>query len=355
MAGVLKKYSFINAKLRARLSKILSPEFIGQMIRAASLPECIQLLAGTQYESVERIYNKTGDLKLAELELYKIEVALYTDVEKHVSGEVSQVVEALALQFETENLKNVLRLWFDRNVRGRDIDNTLGYLSREKVHHDLEIDSILGCKSLEEVQEVLRGTPYPQLLREASSQVMSEKNIFPIELAIDHYYYRQLLAAIGNLKSRDKAIAGRLIGVAIDMQNINWIVRFKMSYKLPLADALRYCIPSGYNLPKETIAQAYGAENVTDILSGLIKKRYPSFHTLLSKPTTDTYGRLLLVERILEEILNVEINRVLAGYPFTIGIILAYFIRKGNSIKKIMTILNAKYYGIGGDRIQSGL
>ena len=68
-----------------------------------------------------------------------------------------------------------------------------------------------------------------------------------------------------------------------------------------------------------------------------------------------TYSRLLLVERILGQILSLEINRVLMGYPFTIGIILAYFILKDNEIKKIMTILNAKYYGIGSDRILSGL
>ena len=56
---------------------------------------------------------------------------------------------------------------------------------------------------------------------------------------------------------------------------------------------------------------------------------------------------------ILEEIMKHEVHRILAGYPFTIGIILSYFILKRNELKKIRTILNAKHYGIEQERIES--
>ena len=48
MAGALRTYSLINAKLRARLSKILPDEVLRQMARAPSLPECVQILANTE-------------------------------------------------------------------------------------------------------------------------------------------------------------------------------------------------------------------------------------------------------------------------------------------------------------------
>ena len=48
-----------------------------------------------------------------------------------------------------------------------------------------------------------------------------------------------------------------------------------------------------------------------------------------------------------------EVEHILVGYPFTIGIILAYFILKRNELKKIRTILNAKYYRIEPERIES--
>ena len=65
----LKKYAFINAKLRARISNILSDEVVDQMIKAGSLPESIRVLHNTPFQIIEEVYIRTGDLKLAELEL----------------------------------------------------------------------------------------------------------------------------------------------------------------------------------------------------------------------------------------------------------------------------------------------
>ena len=355
MAFSLKKYSFINAKLRTRLSRIFSDDFINQIIRSPSLPETVQLFVDTDYANIESIYNRTGDIKLVELELFRHQANLYTEVERYVEKEVLDLVKALAAKFETENLKNVLRLWFDKNIRKRDISMALNYLYRDKIHYDLNIDRILNTDSLETVAEALQGTPYHQIIRENSLSVVKDKNLFKLEIAIDHYYYKQLLTEARKLSDRDCRIATRLIGVTIDRQNINWIVRFKMTYNLPLQEALKYCIPSGFSLNQDAIAQAYSSDSVTEILSGLVKRKYPGFQSLLAKQTQETNARLLLVERILSQILSREVSRILVGYPFTIGIILAYFILKENEIKKIMTILNAKYYGISEDRIMSDL
>ena len=65
-----------------------------------------------------------------------------------------------------------------------------------------------------------------------------------------------------------------------------------------------------------------------------------------------SHAGLSIISNILDLILTNEVHHVLAGYPFTIGIILAYFILKGNEVKKIMTILNAKYYNLDTDKIK---
>jgi V/A-type H+-transporting ATPase subunit C len=62
-------------------------------------------------------------------------------------------------------------------------------------------------------------------------------------------------------------------------------------------------------------------------------------------------ARLTMIERILEQVLALEVKKILTGYPFTIGIILAYFILKTNEIRKIMTVLNAKFYNWPEERI----
>ncbi|MCK5568555.1 MAG: V-type ATPase subunit, partial [Spirochaetes bacterium] len=132
----------------------------------------------------------------------------------------------------------------------------------------------------------------------------------------------------------------------------NWIVRFRGFYDLPLEKALNIIIPGGYNLSSSSFKETYASQNVTQILQGVVKARYPGLSTLLSSQTTDSSSRLLLIERILERIMLHEIRRIMTGYPFTIGIILSYFILKKNEIKKVQTILNAKQYNIPVDRIK---
>jgi len=174
-----------------------------------------------------------------------------------------------------------------------------------------------------------------------------------MEIAFDHFYYNNLLASINKLDRRDRTIALRLTGVEIDLQNINWIIRFKNFYDLPLDAVLATIVPGGFNLDKSIIDELYSAQNVTSVLQGFVKSKYPGLSALLSSQTTDSTSRLLLIRRILEEIMKHEVQRILAGYPFTIGIILSYFVLKRNELKKIRTILNAKYYRIEQERIES--
>ena len=77
MASPLSKYSFINAKLRARISKILPDETFSQLAKAPFLDEALALLRETPFAGLEEIYSATGDLKQAELELLKNEIELY--------------------------------------------------------------------------------------------------------------------------------------------------------------------------------------------------------------------------------------------------------------------------------------
>ena len=67
MASPLSKYSIINAKLRARISKILPDETFSQLAKAPFLEEALGLLRETPFASLEEIYSTTGDLKQADL------------------------------------------------------------------------------------------------------------------------------------------------------------------------------------------------------------------------------------------------------------------------------------------------
>jgi V/A-type H+-transporting ATPase subunit C len=353
MAGPLSKYSFLNAKLRARISKILSDRLFKQLAGAPSLEAALALLRETPFARLEEIYSATGDIRQAELELLKEEIELYRNIKQYLHGDSFALVDALLCQFEIGNLKNAIRIYFDRRVRRRPADASAHYILYDRIIHDLPIDIIVNAENFDEIAGVCEGTPYSQIIRKYSHTVESEGSLFRMEIALDHFYYSNLLSALEKLDRRDRAIARRLAGVEIDLQNIDWIIRFKKFYDLPLDAIMAVIVPGGFNLSGAVISELYGAQNITSTLQGFVKARYPGLSALLSSQVSDSTSRFLLIRRILEEIMRQEVRRILTGYPFTIGIILAYFMLKKDELGKMRIILNAKQYGLQSERIES--
>jgi len=353
MASPLSKYSFINAKLRARISKILSDQMFDQLAKAPSLDAALALLRETPFARLEEMYSATGDLKQAELQLLKDEIELYTNVKQYVHRDSLALVDALLSQFEIDNLKNAIRVFFDAKLRHRPADAGTHYILYDRIIHDLPIDIIVHAESFDEIAGVCEATPYGPVVRKYSLTVESEGSLFRMEIALDHLYYQNLLSAIAKLAPRDRGIALRFAGVEIDLQNINWIIRFKHFYDLPLEAVMAAIVPGGYNLNKAVIEELYRVQNVTSALQGFVKSKYPGLSPLIAAQTPDSTSRLLLIRRIMEEIMKHEVQRILTGYPFTIGILLAYFVLKRNELNKVRIILNAKQYGIKPERIES--
>ncbi len=351
MATALKRYAFINAKLRARISTLLPQDFIDQMIRAKSLTESIQLLKDTPYREAESVYGRTGDLKMAELELFKQELALFTEIGKYADREIQDFVAALLLRYEIENLKHTLRLWFDQRIRERNIAPLTGYLYRKRIIYPIKTDSLVNAESFEGLIEGLGGTPFAEVLRDCGVKLRETKSLFPCEMALDRYFYTTLLEAASSLPKRDREIALRMIGVEIDMQNINWVVRFLSFYNMPLKDALSYLIAGGYSFKPSDFTE--GVKSEGDIVSSLMGKKYPAWQAFSSQSGGGSHSRLVLVERLLHHMIDQEVSHSMSGYPFTIGIVLAYFILRQNEIRKLTTILNAKYYDLPEERIKS--
>lgn len=353
MVSPLSKYSFINAKLRARISKILPDEIFDRLVKASSLDAALVILQDTSFSGLQEIYSSTGDLKKAELELLKNEIELYTNIKQHVHQNSIELIDALLYQFEIENLKNAIRIYFDRKIRKLSIDSNIHYILYDPIIHQIPIDIIINAENFDEIAGVCEGTPYSQIIKKYSHTVESQGTLFRMEIALDHFYFDNLLSAIKKLNNRDRTIAFRLTGVEIDLQNINWIIRLKNFYDLPLEAVLATIVPGGFNLNKTIIAELYRAQNVTPVLQDFVKGKYPGLSALLSSQSSESTSRLLLIHRILEEIMKQEVQRILSGYPFTIGIILSYFILKRNELKKIRTILNAKEYDIQQKSIES--
>lgn len=354
MAGALASYGFLNAKLKTRISALLPPSAIEELLRAKSLPEAVVLLKGTAYEAVEAEYSRTGDLRSGEALLYSMEVEYHTGLLRYAKEPSASLLRNLACRFEVDTLKNAIRLWFNARIRGRTTDGASVYLYRGRILHDLNLDALLAAPNAAALADALSDTPYEPVVRREGPRLETDKTLFYLESALDRQYYAGLLASLSELSARDRSIARRVLGVEIDMHNIEWLARAQGFYRLDIEDALACLIPGGRPFEASKTAEAYGTGNVISLVSELLGAKYSRFAALLGG-ASEQGARLAFLEQALREILRGESVRLLGGYPFTIGIALAYFALKHEEIRTLLAILNAKFYSLPEERIRNSL
>ena len=355
MANRLRRYAFINAKLKTRLGMLLSDEFFNRLIHAPTLNEAVQLLHDTPFQPVETVYASTGDLKMGELELFAYEISLHRQLRKFLQDELLDFLDTLLLRFEIENLKETLRLWLDQAIRLRDISSASSYLYRGTILTPIDWDGLLNAPDTDALIRILDTSPYAALVSSNSSAIQSGASLFSLEMDLDLFFYRQIRTAAEQLDKDDLAIVMRILGVEIDLENLSRVFRFRNFYDLPVDQIISLIIPGGYQIGKETIRKSISSAKEGEFMPRLIGDAYPGYAGLMGKSEGDTSSRLMLIEELLLEILRQEVTRLLRGNPFTIGIMLSYFFLKHREVLRLSTILNAKYYGLDEDQIRRRL
>ena len=356
MPGIerLLKYSFINAKLRGKISNLLDEDFFLEMIKASTVSEAAGILNDTPYREAGGIYERTGDIKLAEADLYKKEILVFMELEKYLRDEVLDFVRALAARYEIENLKSYLRLWFDRVIKKRRIENSSSYIYRGVIRHNLYPDRIINAESAEEISVILSSSPYGRIISENSGDIETYKNIFKLETALDIYFYQKLYEKAGKLNKMDYKITLRMTGAEIDTENITRLARFRDFYKMPADKAFEWIIPFGSLIDRKILKEAYKSRDYFDVIKSRYRHLLPD---MMKKHEEHHEGvpEVIQLEKILDRIILKEVGKIMGGDPFSIGIILSYFVLKKNEMRKVMTVLNAKYYGIEESRIKSAV
>jgi ATP synthase A1 C subunit len=346
--GPIKKYSLVNAKVRARLGQLLSTERIERLARTRNPQEFYAALNGTVYEEVFSDPEINVDPRYAEKLLFRKEIIWHAELIQDLRGEIRDLVAQFVEKYEIENIKAALRA--RRSERGEEV---LRYIVKTALPNRIPYISIYEADTVEEALLLLSGTPYLQPAMSALDDYNEKKNLFPIETAMEIDYYRRLEKKVQKLSGRDRKIAAKLIGLEIDQKNIEWLVRLKFYYDIPVADLLDYNIPGGASLGRQQLMKIFQADSVEELLTAAFDHYLGQAAMLFSK--VPQAGKLYVMEIILWDYLVREARRTLGGFPFTIGTVLSYLILKRAEIRNLITILNGKVIGLDHDAIDNHL
>ena len=332
----LATYAYTNAKVRAMLSYLMDPQTFANLLDSQNIHELIDGLKKTRYQNLfTSISSDSLDLMKIERSLLLNDISIYRKVRDSLSGKrESEFVSILMQRYEIEDLKVALRLWHSKKpVRVED------YVLGQIIKFDIDYRKIVSAETIEEIIVMLDKTDYKEPLLTSRAKFKATKSLFYLEAPLDMDYYTRLTACIGRFSSTDKSVASRILGIEVDGENIQWLIKLRKYYGLGLGDMLEWFMPGGTVISKSALRNFYTSDGMAKVMESLSLGPYLPIKGLAEE-------NMHLIENLLYEILLKEVRKALAGNPFTIGTIFGYLILKRKETRNIISLLYAKACGM---------
>jgi vacuolar-type H+-ATPase subunit C/Vma6 len=127
------------------------------------------------------------------------------------------------------------------------------------------------------------------------------------------------------------------VGSILDVENLLWAIRYRVYHRLSEQEIINYTLPLGYQVRDEDIrALAAGAD-----IMRVVQRIYPNIEGL--KPISENTGEgLEALESALQRRIVTLCHNAFIGYPFHIGIPVAYLILNEYEIRDLTVLIEAK-------------
>ena len=332
-------YARVNALVRGMVSRLLGPAEWQRLLAANDVPEVLRLLADSPYgEGMQAAESR--DLLATGRALRQSLVDAYDRLIRSLGGPRRNLVVLALRVHELDNLKAILRAIAGRVPR-QEVLPLLFPLGR---HSRLPVDALLEVDELSQAVEVLAGFPYGRVLGFALERYAQERTLFPVEVALDLDYYRRLWAGVEALGDLDRAVAVRLVGTRYDVLNLDWLIRFRLLYRLSPQEIFNYTLPHGYRLTDTVIRRAGAADDLAGIVAELPQPYREILRAVGGGPTAVEEAELRLYRH-----LTAVARSALVGYPFQIGEVLAYLWLREAEVHDLEVVLEGTRTGRTAD------
>ncbi len=220
------------------------------------------LLADIDPDTVHR-----GDLNLS---LARKIIEVTEKVAYFTSHKYKEFIKALLIRYEVEDLKLILRA-ISRSENVRSLDPL--FIHSKKFSH-LDYEQLLSIQSIEDMVSLLRGTIYEEAFRSITQEDLEVRE-FHAEMNLDFVYFKNLLKRSDELSAEDRKILKELIGINIDLINIQWLYRAHKYYRLSPEEVLNYTLPGGVKYKFSQLKELAYDENPVEAVISSVKHNYP--------------------------------------------------------------------------------
>jgi len=342
------RYAAANAHVRALRSFLLSDAVWHSLINSDSPAGVVEVLQMTDYRRDLEDIRRGDSLVQIENRLTARAARNVQEVMALTQDDVRSLFQVWWQHYELENLKHVFR-GVQQHMEPDAIRRLLVPLGE---HTTLPWDSLIQEQSVNSLIERLSGTHYINPLRNAYAAYQHAQSLFPLEIALDIRYYRDVALAIRKLKGDELADARQILGTRLDILNILWAFRHRVYYGLSAEEIVNYTLWHTFrtdtNLVREIALGADPRDIIRRLWGGVVDLS-------LVNGMTEPLQMLPWLELALERFWRKLAKRGLGGYPFKLGALLGYLVLSELEINDLVTLLEGKGMGWDPERIQQNL
>ena len=343
-------YAAASARVSGLRTRLLGDEAWGRLVAAENLADALLVLRETPYAG----WLPTGEGQRADLEGIERELMGLTAENCRRSmaflrGSRRALLQVWWGHFELENLKAVFR-GVDQGLSPSQIRAFQIPLGG---HSTLPWEALLHERSIPGLVERLNGTHYVNPLRNALHLYARYGSLFPLEVALDVRYYRDIVAGMARLGSGEQAAAIRLFGTYLDILNILWAYRYRVYYGLSAEEIVNFTLWHTVHTDAsliQTIAVGAAPEEIVRRIWGEGRVDLEA----LTEVDSDAEKVPLLELALLRFWRGLAVSAA-TGYRFGLGPILAYLILQELEVQDLVTILEAKGLAWTQDHIRARL
>jgi len=323
-------------------SGLLTPQMGLTLRDAADLSSLVTSLKNTDYNLYLKNVEEKDLAPKRVLSQIKNRIAdAYLTVIHSAPVNTRPILLQLFRHFEIDNLKAILR----GIVTGSSWEQVQGILFPLGSLNTLPAQQMLESGNIEAAIALLSHTTYHETLTHALKRYSDEQSLFPLEVALDLQYWHKLWASANQLPGQDRAEARRIVGQLVDVTNLMWAIRYRVYYHLSEEEIINYTLPFGFRVRDEDIRNIAAGGDIIQILQRL----YPGLRdveSLLEDPASGLPKLELQLQRILRE----QLKTVFTGYPFHIGLGLAFPVLSELELQDLTVLVQAKSTHMPADK-----
>ncbi len=235
----VRTHAASNTKAKVILGKLLKDADYEKLIKMDSVGEVTSYLKSqTHYKDMD--WGTGDDTQNFEVLMKKHFFNAYEKFFHFYVDAYREFIKAMFCRYEVENLKLFIRAL----TRKESLSHIIDHLIYSHLYSNIDYDALEKVENIEEFMLAIKDTQYYQPLSVFLDEDPVQMN-FHMEMVLDRGYFNRLLEAIKNLKKRDKEMMLDLLGINVDILNVQWIYRGRHFFNISSEELFNFTLNSG--------------------------------------------------------------------------------------------------------------